>query len=377
MSEEYNYFQGKEFRASLAAYEHMLATGETTELDSETLTDIAEYYAMNMQDEEANRCIRYALSFYPDSVDPQIFLARQQMFYGNQEEAWRICNAIADQEDHEVVFLRAELFLHFQKSEEAFRLLLAYYRETDREEAPEHLYDSIVLCKDYGFGEKALEWVKILRNDFPDYLPAIALQAEIHNYRHEYQDAISLLEANIERMPYDSRAWLQLAEAHLWLEQHDEAIEAVDFALAINSEDAEGLIMRANILCDSSRMDEAHEYYVRFLHYFPNDERANFLDAQCLISMEQYRTAIGRLERLVSMPGCVAKGDYLSFLAYCHNELGHEEQSLHYRKQAEKEPSNALHHLFPEFYPDTENKDDLPDNPFLWNEDPDNPTIPF
>ena len=80
MNEDYNYFQGKDFRKSLAAYEHMVATGEPAEFDSETLTDIAEYYAMNQRMDDADRCIQYALSFYPDSVDPQIFLSRQQMF---------------------------------------------------------------------------------------------------------------------------------------------------------------------------------------------------------------------------------------------------------------------------------------------------------
>ena len=109
MNEDYNYFQGKDFRKSLAAYEHMVATGEPAEFDSETLTDIAEYYAMNQRMDDADRCIQYALSFYPDSVDPQIFLSRQQMFFGQRAEAWRICNAITDQDDREVIFLRAEL----------------------------------------------------------------------------------------------------------------------------------------------------------------------------------------------------------------------------------------------------------------------------
>ena len=113
MSEDYSYFQDKEFLSSLAAYERMRSNGEPIELEPEMLTDIAEYYAMNQRMDEADRCIEYAVSFYPDSVDPQIFLARQQMFYGNQEEAWRICNAITDQSDREVIFLRSELYMSY------------------------------------------------------------------------------------------------------------------------------------------------------------------------------------------------------------------------------------------------------------------------
>ena len=133
MSEDYSYFQDKEFLSSLAAYERMRSNGEPIELEPEMLTDIAEYYAMNQRMDEADRCIEYAVSFYPDSVDPQIFLARQQMFYGNQEEAWRICNAITDQSDREVIFLRSELYMYFNESQKAFALMLENYKKADDE----------------------------------------------------------------------------------------------------------------------------------------------------------------------------------------------------------------------------------------------------
>ena len=371
MNEDYNYFLTKEFRRSLAAYEQMVKSGREVELDSETLTDIAEFYAMNMQEEEANRCIQYALSFYPDSVDPQIFLARQQMFHGNKERAWQICNAIADQDDREVTFLKAELSLHFQESEQAFNILMSNYDPNAGEEAAEYLYDSIVLIKDYGFGDKALDWVLYLREKHPDYLPALALQAEVHNYRREYTLAIELLEHYIGEAPYDAHAWLQLAEAYLWIERHDEALEAVDYALAINPEDAEALLLRGNILCDAMRMEEAHTYYRRFLNYFPQDERVIYMDAQCLISMEQFEQAIAQLEYLLKQPGSnPMHGDYYSYLAYCHQELGHEEQARHYRQQAEKEPTNSLQQLFPNLYPESPTSPDAQDDITSGEENP-------
>lgn len=358
MNEDYSYFQGQEFRTSLANYERMLATGEPAELDSEALTDIAEYYAMNQRMEDANRCIQYALSFYPDSVDPQIFLSRQQMFQGNQEKAWAICNAISDQDDREVLFLRAELFFYFGENDRAFDLLLSCYLNAEKEDAPELFYDAIALAMDYGLGDKALLWVKRLRTDYPEYTDAIALQAEIHNYRREYQQAADLLRGNIELIAYDIQAWLQMAEACLWLENYDDAMEAVDYALAIEPENADALIMRANILLDTDRLEEAHEYYVRFLHYFPNDERANYLDSQCLIDCGCYESAIGRLELLAAQPGSAIRGYVLSYLAYCHDQLKHTEQSLHYRQQAEKERTNYLSTLFPDLYPEGDNTEE-------------------
>ena len=361
MNEDYSYFQDEGFRTSLAAYERMLTTGESAELDSETLTDIAEYYAMNQRMDDADRCIQYALSFYPDSVDPQIFLSRQQMFYGNKAEAWRICRAIGDQKDREVIFLQSELYFYFNESPKAFELLMHNFQELDEEEAPEFLYDSIALCKDYGFGDKALEWVLLLRHEYPDYVEAIALEAEIYNFRQEYPKAIALLEANLPTVIYDTQAWQQLAEAHLWLEEYDDALEATDYMLAISKDNADGIMLRANILLDMGRYDESHNYYTRFLSYYPGDDRANYLDAQCLIELGRYQEAIHRLERLAATPGYAMQGYVLSYLAYCHAQLGHAEQSLHYRQQAERQQFNNLDELFPDIYPPTpQDEDSLP-----------------
>ena len=73
-------------------------------------------------------------------------------------------------------------------------------------------------------------------------------------------------------------------------------------------------------------------------------------DAECLFDNKQYEEAIARYERLLSLPGYAMKGYALSYIAYCHAQLGHDEQALHYRQQAEKERTNNLHELFPDLY---------------------------
>ena len=274
----------------------MIGSGESVELDSETLTDIAEYYAMEQRMDDADRCIKYATSFYPDSVDPQIFLSRQQMFQGNEEEAWRICNNITDQDDREVTFLKAELYLNFDKAEKALPLLYDKYMEFDDDiDAADFLYDSICMLKDYGLAEESLEWVMMLRKNHPDYEDAVVLEAEVHNMRQEYALAIELAEQYIIDHPYDTRAWIQLGEAHGFLEHYEDALEAFDYALAIEPDNAEVLMYKGNILHDSGKILEAHECYTRFLEYFPNDENARMLDADCLMDLGHVDAAIRRI----------------------------------------------------------------------------------
>ena len=170
------------------------------------------------------------------------------------------------------------------------------YSECDEEqEAADLLYDSICLCRDYELNQKALEWVILLRSEHPDYADIDVLEAEVRNVLGEHEAAIRLAEGYLENNPYDTHAWMQLAEAHLMMEHYEEATEAVDYVLAIDSENAEALIMRGNILFDTEHPHEAHEYYTRFLGYFPNDERVRYLDAECLMDMGQYEAAMRRL----------------------------------------------------------------------------------
>ena len=358
MHDDYTYFQDQEFRTSLAAYERMQAGGEAAELDAETLTDIAEFYAMSQRNDEANRCIQYALAFYPDSVDPKIFLARQQMFFGNLQKAWEICDNIAEQDDREVIFLRAELYIIGREEEKAYDLLLDSFQHNQEEDAAEFLYDSIGILKDHGLTEMALEWIDILRTEYPDYLPAIPLQAEIHIMKEENKTAIKLLDDYLHETPFDTQAWLLMSEALEGDERFDEALEAVDYVLAINSEHADALLTRGNILYDCTEIEEALKYYRMFLSYYPDDVSGICHEVQCLIDLKEYETAIDRLLFLLRHDNQLLPGYCYSYIAYCHDKLGHKEECLRYRKMAEKEPFHNLAYLFPDLYP---NRDITPD----------------
>lgn len=350
MHDDYTYFQDHEFRTSLAAYERMQAGGESAELDAETLTDIAEFYAMSHRHEEANRCIDYALAFYPDSVDPKIFLARQQMFRDNMKEAWKICNSIPEQDDREVIFLRAELFLHEQKGEEGIMLLYNTYME-DEDDPAEFLYDSIGVLKDYGYIELAIEWSESLRQEYPDYKAVIPLEAEAYNQTERYAEAAKLMEPYVMENPYDTQGWIQMCDAQLGLGKHEEALEAIDYVLAINPEHAEATLMRGNIFYDKGEVREALTHYRKFLEYYPDDITAMCMEIQSLVDLEEYETAIERLHFMLRHNNPYLPGYCYSYLAYCHDRLHHDEECLRYRKMAEKEPYNNLSYLFPDLYP--------------------------
>ena len=87
------YYQSRHFLRLLHRYEKAVAEGHVPYLEADELTDIAEYYMTGKQDAKANQAIQAAIDMHPDSVDPQIFIARQKMFYGQLDEARNIIDA--------------------------------------------------------------------------------------------------------------------------------------------------------------------------------------------------------------------------------------------------------------------------------------------
>ncbi len=349
----------------------MAAGGQKADLDAETLTDVAEYYSLMHRPEEAKRCINYALSLYPDSIDPKIFLSREEMFRGNMAEAMRICKSIGDDNDREVMFLRAELLLHEGKSEQAFKAFLRHYRNIENNrDAAECACDFADLCKDYSYDNLGIQVVSQVCVDFPDYLPAQSLKAEFHCIFGDYDKAVSIFLRIIRESPFKIHYWAMLVQAYISMNDLANALDAADYAMAIDPDNIEALNARACVLYELEQYDEAYQLYERLLKAFPTDSQMLMLDAQCAIELGLYEKAIERLDLKVLSPALY--GHALSCLAYCHHQLGDEEKSEAYKREAETYHDHTLYNFFPGQYPspakrreqDTNDQDNDIDLPF-------------
>ena len=60
------------------------------------------------------------------------------------------------------------------------------------------------------------------------------------------EKAIAMLNDMLDNAPYDLGAWHSLGEAYLANEDFQKALEAADFALAIDENDGQALLLKAN-----------------------------------------------------------------------------------------------------------------------------------
>jgi len=290
------YYQSRHFQRLLHRYEKAVAEGHVPYLEADELTDIAEYYMTGKQDAKANQAIKAAIDMHPDSVDPQIFLARQKMFYGQLDEARAIIDSITEQDDMEVVYIRAELLIKQGHADEASAFLLQQMEEM-QDCLDTFLYDCAAIFMDYDQWEKAREWLERLREAYPTHPRLPIMEAEIRMGLDDYENALPMLQEILDEEPYESEAWNLLAETYVALEMYPEALEAADFSLAINPQDSDALLMKANAYMSNEQTGAAIEHYTKYLEAQPDDLSVQISLCICYTSEERYKEVLPLLER--------------------------------------------------------------------------------
>lgn len=333
LEEDERYFESKRFKRLLGRYEEAMKQTGNIYLEPDELTDIAEYYAMQDRMDEANEAIDLALALHPGSVDPQVFLARQQMFFGNNDEAHRLCEAIDEQDDREVLFLRAELMLNEGKFDDAYRFLENTYRHLPDEEEPDmFLYDSAALLFDYAAWDETLRMLDTLRSNFPQMVKAERLYIRTIAETGNHQLTIQLADEFLDKNPYDIDMWTIKGEAYAELNDLEQANEAADYALAINPEDPRAQVLSGNCHFHLGNYQEALDVFAQYLRNYPQEASAHYLSSLCLAALKQYQEAADEIE-LVDMtsPSITSMRDGI-YLHRAHTEahLGHIDNALHF-----------------------------------------------
>ena len=293
---ENKYYQSRHFLRLLHRYEKAVSEGHVPYLEADELTDIAEYYMTGKQDAKANQAIQAAINMHPGSVDPQIFLARQKMFYGQLEEARAIVDDITEQQDCEVIYLRAELLIREGLESEA-STYLQEQMDMMQDSLDNYLYDCIAIFMDYDEWELAKEWMERLREAFPNHPQLPIMEADILMGLDDYKKALTILLKIVDNEPYNSEAWNLLAETYIALDKYSDAVEAADYALAINPQDNNALLMKANAYMNGNETDSAIEYYKRYLEAQPDDYSVHISLATCYAEEERYKEVLPLLEK--------------------------------------------------------------------------------
>ena len=154
-------FEHPKFKELLAKYENMVRENTSTYFESNELTQIAEYYASKNMIAESEQAIAYAFKLHPNDLDVMIYCCHNLIAKGKYDQAEKALELLPDQQDSEVLFLRATLWVEQGKikaAEEIFTKMVE--DEEDEEERVETLLDIADVYMETNHKEHAYKWLK-------------------------------------------------------------------------------------------------------------------------------------------------------------------------------------------------------------------------
>ena len=295
-----DYFDSEEFHELLDEYEQAVNTGQPVFMDAEELSEIADYYQMTGRYDEAEQAITLALSLSPGAIAPLTYRIHEALYNGDIDQAKDFFSQITETDAPDYAYNRAEILICEGKADEADSYLRKQLAAIPPEEHQDFVVDAAKIFSDYDYSEKAMEWLaRAKHEDTPDFKELVARTLFGLG---KYKDSERLFNELIDTDPFSKRYWNALASAQFMNEDYSNAVKSSEFAIAIDPDDPEGIIAKANGLYHMGNYEEAFDYYRRYSLHEPDDEYALLSQATCLINMGRNGEALDMLTKLAETP---------------------------------------------------------------------------
>lgn len=323
-----DYFNSDDFQQLLRRYEASIASGDNLFLDADDLVDIADYYNMTGEYERAIDVVDQGINLYPDHVLLNVFMARRALDNEDIEEAERCADSISDKDAPDYHYLRAEILIAQNRIDEADEYLREYSKTVDPDEYSDFVLDVANLYVDYDVSQKAYEWMmRTAGNDSDDFKE---LMARTLFGLGKYKDSQRLFNELIDHDPFSKNYWTALATAQFMDEDYNAAVTSSEYAIAIDPNDPDSLLAKANGLMKLNNYEEAEKYYKRFSEACPDDALGPLQQASCYINMDNHQAAIPLLQQALTLTD--EKSQYLTQiyqeLAFAYSATGELDRAL-------------------------------------------------
>lgn len=346
MAETDSYFESKQFKDILKRYEDAQAAGTDAYFDSSELTDLAEYYYNNGKRAKATDLLDEAIATFPGVALPLVLRARTALSDERDvEKARYYASQVSDRLDLDYLYLEAEIMLTEHRDQEADQFLREKMDQIDEDDIPDYILDVATLFTDYNNTELAQTWLDLSdESDLGDYQE---LEGRIAFGKGNYEKSEQIFEQLLDKDPYSGRLWNSLASAQFMRERIDESISSSEFSIAINPNDADALLNKANGLFRIGQYEKALDYYRRFTAICPDDECGYLYQGNALLSLDQPQEALKQFQLAESKLSADSQNQQELYqnLAFTLSILSRVDEALEYLDKAETTTGSNLNEI--------------------------------
>ncbi len=201
--------------------------------------------------------------------------------------------------------------------------------------------DRVVLLSDI-----SLTFIKIGRYDIAAKFLSEAYEIDNSDYEiildlafcldrtNDAKRSIGLYKKYLEKNPFSDIAWYNIGICYDKQENTSLAMEAYEFALALNDEFASALINKASLLQSEQMYSEAIESYKTFLLLEPENEDVYFSIGKCYYELGDYLMSIQSFKKATQLNN--EHSDSWYFIGLISLEIGKYKKSKNFIKKAIK-----------------------------------------
>ena len=301
----------EEMQELLKAYQNLKSGRAASFLEEEDFERIIDYFDDNEKVSEALEAATIGLEHFPFAAALMFrkadFLIAQQQYH----EALSVLDtaALYDQTDISLPILRTDAYLALEEPEKAARILEEALESYEGEERIELLFELADVYDDYEDFQKVFDCLHLILQEDPNNEEALLKICFWTDFTGRSEESIKLHLWITDEHPFNELAWFNLATAYQGLKLYEKAIDAYQFALAIDE-----------------KLDIAYR---------------NMGDAY--IRMRQYKEAIECLEKVLEMTR--PEDVIFEAIGHCyHKQENYPQARFYYRKASHINSDDARIH---------------------------------
>jgi len=302
----------EEMSSFLQQFENLKSGKSNSFLEEDSFERIIDYFDEKEQLAEALEAADYGIAQYPYSAALLIRKADLMIASKQYREALYILEQaeLLDGKDTTLYNLKTDAYLALDQQEKAATVLEAALDDFDGEERIDLLFELADVYDDYESFEKVFDCLKTILEQDPNNEEALYKICFWTDFTGRNEEGIRLHQRIIEEFPFNELAWFNLGAAYQGLKLYEKAIDAYQYAVAI---------------------DEKFDYAWR-----------NMGDA--LIRLHRYKEAIEVLEKVLEL----ARPEDVIYeaIGHCYDKMANYAQArFHYKKASHlNQDDSQLHY---------------------------------
>ncbi len=290
----------EEIRQLLQRYDNLKNGRQHSFIEEEAFEKIIEYFQEKDDITRASEAADMAIEQYPYSALLLVKKADVLLISRNYKKALEILEqaSLLDSNDINIYILKTDAFLALDQQDKAVEILQEALELFSGDERIDLLFELADVYDDYEEFDKVFDCLKLVLADEPNNEEALYKICFWTDFTGRNEESIKLHLKIINDFPYSELAWFNLAAAYQGLKLYEKAIDAYQYAIAI---------------------DEKFDYAYR-----------NMGDAY--IRLRKYKEAIEALEKVNEL----AKPEDVIYeaIGHCYDKLKNYAQARFYYRKA-------------------------------------------